>query len=259
LKNALHQFKSFVSYWLDEVNAHSLHSPFLFDLHTDVIQNRDRQQYSENIEAIRRGLLLDEREIEVLDFGSGASTGKGSRRKISEIARTSLSPAKYSQLYARLIQRYHCMHILELGTSLGINTLYLASDAQSTVHTFEGSPSIAAVAKTNFDRTPNINLVIGEIERTLPQILSAIESLDFVFIDANHRFIPTLKYFDMLIRKIHSESIVVLDDIHYSPEMEKAWKEIKEHPRVSVTVDIFRCGIVFFNGALGRQHVVLEF
>lgn len=259
MKNSLHQFNSFVSYWLDAVSAHSLQSPFLFDLYTSVIQNRDRPQYAENIEASRQALLRDEREIEVLDFGSGASRGKGSHRKISGIARTSLSPGKYSQLYARLIQRYHCMQIMELGTSLGINTLYLASHEESTVHTFEGSPSIAAVAESHFVNASNINLVIGDIEQTLPRILSTTETLDFIFMDANHRLLPTLKYFNMLMDKIHSESIVVLDDIHYSPEMEKAWKEIKEHPRVSVTADIFRCGIVFFNPALGRQHVVLEF
>ncbi len=105
----------------------------------------------------------------------------------------------------------------------------------------------------------NINLVVGNIEQSLPALLTEVESLDFIFMDANHRYRPTVDYFEMLIAKTHANSIVVLDDIHYSREMEKAWREIKEHPGVSATVDIFRCGIVFLNPALSQQHAVLEY
>jgi hypothetical protein len=76
--------------------------------------------------------------------------------------------------------------------------------------------------------------------------------------DANHHYEPTLKYFNWLLPVIHSMSIIIMDDIHYSAEMEKAWEEIKNHEQVHASIDLFRCGILFFDPSLNKQHVVLQ-
>lgn len=260
MKNTLHQLKSFVTFWLDAVDAHSLHSPFLFDLYVNTLKARKPNLELKRVEQLRQELLFDNRSVGVTDLGSGASSGEGSTRKISAIARISLSPKKYSLLYRRIIQRYDCRNIIELGTSLGINTLYLAAGENSRVLTFEGSSAIAAMAKVLFDKaqSTNIELVPGNIDESLPKNLQSIDRVDFALIDANHRYDPTVNYFNLLVQKVNDHSIVVLDDIHYSSEMEKAWVAIQKHPKVSLTVDAFRCGIVFFNPSLGKQHVVLQ-
>lgn len=261
MKNKFFRLKSFIAYWLSAVDEHSLHSPFFFDLYTKTLQAKDVTIDLTQIEELRIGLLRDDRTIEVTDYGSGSAHFRSSKRKISDIARTSLSPQKYSLLYLSIIHRLNCKNLLELGTSLGINALYLSTVKESNVITFEGSNAIAAVAQSLFDTfsATNITLITGNIDHTLPSQISSIANIDFAFLDAHHRYRPTLQYFNSLMQKIHERSVVVLDDIHHSPEMEKAWKEIKAHERVHATADLYRCGIVFFDPSLNKQHVVLQF
>lgn len=253
------QFKTYLNYWLDSVNEHSLHSPFLFDLYTKVIKVE-----SENIteiENLRQQLITDQREIQVDDFGKGSKHLSNATRKISDIAKTSLSDSKFSLLYARLAQYVKAKCIIELGTSFGINTLYLAKKNNAKIFSFEGSAEIAEIAEISFEfgAAKNIELIKGNIDSTLYSNLSRMPKADFVFMDANHRYEPTKKYFDWLLVKIHHNSVLVIDDIHDNPEMEKAWKEIMNHDLVYASIDLYRCGILFFDPSLTKQHAVLKF
>jgi predicted O-methyltransferase YrrM len=254
------QIKTFLSYWLEAVDEHSLHSPFFFDFQRNVVKHKSEKSYAE-FEGLRAKLKNDKREITVQDLGAGSRYHSSSKRKISEIASTSLSPSKYASLYNRLINNYKAKNIVELGTSLGINTLYLSDNDDTKVITFEGVPEIAEIARTTFEfaKAKNIKLIEGEIDTTLPAFLNTASKIDFVFIDANHRYDPTLKYFEWLLRKIHPQSIIAIDDIHYSPEMEKAWHALKLNTMVYGSVDLYRCGILFFDPSLNKQHVVLQF
>lgn len=204
----------------------------------------------------------DHRWIHVADFGSGSMKMKTSSRKISDIARISTSPGKYSRLYSQILRHYNCSDILELGTSLGINTIYLAkAHDMAKVTTIEGSHEIALIAKHQFEenKVRNIQLIEGNIDDVLPTFLDSVKKIDFAFIDANHRFEPTLAYADLIMKKIHADSILVLDDIHYSSEMARAWRALQEHERVYTTIDLYRCGLIFFNPSLTKQNTVLQF
>lgn len=213
------------------------------------------------IEQFRQQLRADHRVIDVPDIGATSQALTGTKRKISAIARTSASPAKYSSLYARIIRAFQCHDVIELGTSLGINTLYLAQGNDSKVTTFEGATPIANIAEAGFEQAgaTTISLVRGNIDLTLPQHLDSVKRVDFALLDANHRHAPTLKYFEAIARKVHNRSVLVIDDIHYSPEMAQAWKDIQNHSLVYATADLFRCGLVFFDPSLNKQHVVLQY
>lgn len=260
MNNKFFQVKSFITYWLDAVDEHSLHSPFFFNFYSNTLKKAADNNGTE-IEAFRQLLLADHSVIEINDLGAGSTQLQSNFRSISDIARTSLSPRKYSLLYQNIIRGFSSPVIVELGTSLGINTVYLARQTPSHVTTFEGSSSIAEQARKTFKLagSDNISLILGNIEDTLPIYLEAVNKLDFVFLDANHHYGPTLNYFQQLIKKAHQRTIVVVDDIHYSPEMENAWNTIKALNEVQATVDLYRCGIVFFDPALNNQHLVLQF
>ena len=250
--------KSFFSFWLEAVDEHSLHSPFFFDLYTKQIKpGISPDQYS-HIETLRQKLLSDRRYITVKDLGSKRLNK--STRRISSIARTSISPARYCIIYARLAHYINASCILELGTSFGINTLYLAEKSDATVTTFEGAPAIADIAALTFEfaSKKNIDLITGNIDKTLPVFLHRVRRVDLAFIDANHRYEPTTRYFELLLKKVHERSIIVVDDIHHSTEMEKAWKEMQAHRLVYGSADLFRCGILFFDPSLNKQHVILQ-
>ena len=253
------QVKTYLNYWLDSVNEHSLHSPFLYDLYTKVINVQPTPDLE--IEKLRFDLLKTHREIKVQDLGAKSKHFETSTRKISEIAETSSSNIRFSSLYQRLAEYAEARTVVELGTSFGLNTLYLAKKRGVKVYTFEGSESIAEVAEDTFrfSGTTNIELIKGNINSTLYSTLSRIPKVDFAFIDANHQYEATIKYFEELLMKVQHKSIMVIDDIHGNPGMNKAWKEICKHDLVHTTLDLYRCGILFFDPSLTKQHVVLQF
>ncbi len=257
--SAFFKIKTYFNYWLDAVDEHSLHSPFLFDFYTKII--RRESIAVPVIESLRKQLSNDHREIEVRDFGAGSKHLSGQMRKISDITKISLSDVKFSTLYSRIVAYSKAKTIVELGTSLGINTLYLAQQPESKVYTFEGSPAIAEIASISFEfgGATNIELITGNLDTTLYSTLSRLPKIDLVFMDANHRYEPTLRYFESLLARSHHKTIFIVDDIHDTPEMEKAWIEIKKHPLVYTSADLFRCGILFLDPSLNKQHVVLRF
>ena len=195
-------------------------------------------------------MLADPTAIDVEDFGAGSSVIKSNRRVVSAIAASSLKPKKYAQLLYRMVQYYKPVTILELGTSLGITSAYLAAaNENASVFTCEGSSAIAGIAIENFKQLQvnNIELTRGDFAATLPPLLTKLQSVDLAFIDGNHRKAPTLDYFTQLLPYTKPDTILVFDDIHWSAEMESAWETIKRHPKVTLTIDLFFIGIVLIN------------
>ncbi len=226
--------------------GHGVHSPFVFDFINRVLNDKDRYYAYQEIESLREELKTDETMVEVLDLGAGAS---GSRR-VRDIARRSLKLPKYAQLLFRMVNYYQPVLVVELGTSLGITTAYLAAANKSRqVYTLEGAPAIAAFAKRNFEslHLTNVHQVTGNFDNTLQPLLEKIRKAAFVFVDGNHRKEPTIRYFHYLLPYIDNDSILVFDDIHWSAEMEAAWEEIRQHSTVTCTIDLFFIGIVLFN------------
>jgi predicted O-methyltransferase YrrM len=262
LSNAFIQIKSLLTYFLDNVDEHSLHSPFFFKFYTQIVKAKLQSENVARLEGYRKRLLEDDRSITVKDLGAGSAHFKSNdSRKVRDIARTSLSRSKFSNLYSRIIKEYEYSNVIELGTSLGLNALYLALSPSTQVRTFEGSESIAEIAEELFlsAGSQNIRLIRGNIDSTLPVEMSGNDVIDFALIDANHRYAPTMNYFDILASKVSAKSIIALDDIHSSLEMEKAWTAIRQDARVHSTADLYRCGLVFFNPSLNKQLVVLRF
>lgn len=254
--------RHFLRYKLFGGTAHDVHSPFVFDLYNTVIQDETPFYIFEDIEAVRAKLLLDDTVLEVTDFGTGRTEKDTRKLKISSIAGNFVQPAKYGQLLFRLVNHFRPKTILELGTSLGISTLYLAaSDRKSSVYTLEGCPSTAAKARENFNSLGfrNIQVYTGEFGDTLPIVLKTLSSLDFVYFDGNHRKAATLDYFGQCLPFHTNDSVFVFDDIHWSHGMEEAWQTIRSSPEVTTTIDLFHVGLVFFRKGVSPQHFTLKF
>lgn len=252
----------YIKYLLKAKSEHSLHSPFLFDFYTKVLKDKTIYPACNAIESLRKKLLKDQRKINITDFGAGSKFNSGNTRKIKDIARRSQKRPKLAKLFYRIIQYYHFKNIIDLGTSLGLTTSYLAiNNADSKVFSFEGCPVTAKVAQENFDKLSfnNIEIIVGNIDKTLPEKLKNISNIDLVFFDANHRFEPTMRYFQLCLSKINDNSCFIFDDIYWSGEMKQAWQEIKNNSSVTVSIDLFWVGIVFFRKKQPKQEFVLKF
>lgn len=286
-RTALYRLGSWLKHQLTARNTggHGVHSPYLFEWVRMVMSDENSFYAWNKIENLRGRLLADEREVEFVDYGSGrplptspkgrdAKLGIGSlelrdSRKVCDIARGSLAKKKYAQMLARLVNWLETppklpfkgrnsgegLIIVELGTSLGVTTAYMAAvDSRNKVVTYEGCSAVAKIAQANWKALglKNIECRVGEID--VEKLDKELERVDVAFIDANHTYAGTRAYFNMLVTKMHAKSVLVVDDIHYNEEMGKVWEEICADERVTSTMDLYQMGLVFFDRNYWKKH-----
>ncbi len=241
----------YFKYYVHAANSkgHGMHSPFVYEFITKVMNDFTKYEDYERVEQLRKQLLADPTELVIEDMGAGSATTSSNKRTIASIAKNAAKPKKFGQLLYRMAKFYQPHTIVELGTSLGITSSYLAlGNPAAKVITMEGASGIADKARANFQQLsiPNIEIVRGNFDSTLADVLDANPRIDLAFIDGNHRQEPTERYFKQLLPYIHNDSLLIFDDIHWSKEMEAAWKNIVQHEAVSCDIDLFYIGIVSF-------------
>lgn len=241
--------------------GHGIHSPFIYNLVSKVFRNKTDSDVVCTIEKVRKKMISDQRSIKVNDLGSWKDKRTTKIRKVSDIARYSPVPTKYGQLLSNLAFEFGQPVIVELGTSFGISTMYLASGSpESVVYTIEGSEEIVEIANSNFNEAglKNIITLTGSFDEMLPFVFKNGAKPGLVFIDGDHRKEPVLRYFGKIAEASDNNTVIVIDDIYYSKEMEEAWNEIKINEKVMVAVDIFRMGIVFFRKGITKQNYIVR-
>ena len=262
--NAQLAFK-FIKYFFTASNGkgHGIHSPFVYEFVTKILNKKNTPENVAAIEARRKSLEANTTVIEVVDRGAGSRQSEFKLRSISVIAKSALKQKKISQLLYKMGVYFNPSNILEMGTSFGITSSYLAmSMPHQTLVTMEGAPAIAQEAHATFDllRLKNIEIVEGDFTTSLPVHLNSISNVGMVYIDGNHRYAPTMEYFKLLLSKVNEQSILIFDDIYWSSEMEQAWDEIKKHEAVTLTIDLFYIGIVFFRKeSKQKQHFTIRY
>ncbi len=234
---------------LKSKTLHGTHSPFVYDLLKNVIYQKEDNCIFKEIENTRDVLLNREDTIRVTDFGAGSKVNNGSKKQVRSIAKNALKPPVLAQLIYRLTEKFAANNVVELGTCLGITTCYLAkANPNGTIYTLEGCPETAKIAQAQFDKLgyDNIRLHLGNFDELVPEFVQTLDSVDVVYLDGNHRKDATLNYFELLYPLAHEHSVFILDDIHWSAEMEEAWEILKKDSRVCISIDLFYLGLIFF-------------
>lgn len=238
----------FLRFYWQAQTKYTIHSPFVFSLIEEVIEDH-RIYYDFNaLNRLRMLLERDHSTLQVSDLGAGSRIDKTASRSISSITKNAVSPTWQCELLFRLVHHLQAKNRLELGTSLGISSLYQYIPLRKApFYTLEGCPNIAKVATANFKKlkATSIRQLIGDFNQTLPKALQEMKRLDYVFIDGNHQMEPTLSYFETCLKYSHNDTVFVFDDIYWSDEMQDAWETIKAHSKVTLSIDLFFMGIVF--------------
>lgn len=249
----------YLNYLTRAKTLHGTHSDFVYRFYQKVVEG-DLQYYDFGpIEHLRSLLIHSKEVIDVVDFGAGS--GGSTKRMVKDIASRSAIAAKQGRVLFRMVNFMQPKTMLEIGTSLGISTLYQAKACpDANFITMEGSPETAKLAAKNFQllKANNIKQVTGNFDETLPRVLNSISSLNYVFFDGNHKMEPTLNYFKQCLPLAVDNTVFVFDDIRWSTGMYRAWQKIIKEPSATVTIDMFSFGIIFFRKGQVKQHFTLK-
>lgn len=255
------QIKSYLHFLWHSKNEHAVHSPFVFNLLTKCFYDKKFKPEYDILKKYRNELLQNKNTIEVTDFGAGSRVFKSNVRPISQIAKTAGISQKRAELLFRIVNYLQPDTILEIGTSLGLATSALSlGNPKASIITLEGCPETAKQAqlylqKLNFN---NVELIVTEFSSYFKNNQLSTISHQLIYFDGNHSKEATLDYFDLLLPTITNETVWIFDDIHWSSEMEEAWEIIKSNPKVTVSIDTFQWGLVFFRYEQPKQHFIIR-
>ena len=237
-----------------------MHSPFVYDLMAHVLEKKNNEPELALIKSLRKQ-LRQEKNIQIVFQPIGAVT-KRSKKSISVIEKKLSIPHQYGARLFHCIKRYHYNTIVEIGTCIGIGATYLAmANKNATVYTLEGNPDCIEKAAELFKqyKIENIEIIPGLFEESLPILTERIKKIDMVVIDGNHQYESTLRYFKQLLPHLHEDSLVVVDDIYWSRDMNRAWNEICRHEMVTLSLDFYRNGFLFFKkNRLEKEHFMIQ-
>ena len=256
--NEFFRFKYFLKYQWQAKTKYYLHSPFVYHFYLNVLEGKDNEHLKQ-IRNLRKSLAKERSTVELLEFG----TGKALSKQISLLESKVAIREKYGALIYRLVQYFKVNNILEIGTSIGISSAYLAlANKQAVVTSLEGAPGLIQVAKNNHLslNIHNITIVEGNFDHTLSEYIKTQNTLELVFFDGNHRKEATLNYFHHCLKKANENSIFIFDDIYWNEEMHAAWQQIKAHPQITLTLDVFQFGICLFKKEkLSKEEFILRY
>lgn len=257
----LHIIKAYLKFLWHSKNHHGVHSPFVYSLVTKCVYTKETKPQYKILKQYRNELLKNKNTIEVTDFGAGSRVFKSNIRQISKIAETAGISPKRAELLYRITNYFQPENILEIGTSLGLATSALSlGNPKAEIITLEGCPETSGVAQKQFQNLNlnNIKPVVTEFSSYLKTFNFRLSTFDLIYFDGNHSKKATLDYFELLLPTITNETVWIFDDIHWSSDMEEAWEIIKNHPKVTVTIDTFQWGLVFFRYEQEKEHFVIR-
>jgi predicted O-methyltransferase YrrM len=253
--------KSYIKFLLNSTNQHGVHSPFVYDLVTKCFYDKKKYPEYKILNQYRNSLLQNKNTIEVTDFGAGSRIFKSNTRPINQIAKNAGISRKRATLLFRIVHYFQPDTILEIGTSLGLATSALAL-GNAKIITLEGCKKTQEQAQEHFKKanlnSDKIEFVNTKFEDYLINCQLNIEHSKLIYFDGNHSKNATLNYFELLLPTITNDSVWIFDDIHWSKDMEEAWEIIKKNAKVTVTIDTFQWGIVFFRKEQEKEDFVIR-
>ena len=249
MPDTLGQVRRFWNWYRRAQTCYQVHSPFVYQLCRHALED-DRHRYAfDDVEQLRRRLMRSPSTLEMTDFGAGSRVTGTTTRQLAQVARDSANGGARGRLLFRLVDFLKPDSLLEMGTSLGIGTLYQKFAARNApMISLEGCPQTAERARHHFDvlHRSEVDVRVGPFDETLPRALADLGKVDWLFNDGDHRYEPTLRYFELTLPHVHADTVLAFDDIHWSDGMERAWCELRVHPRVRLSVDFYHCGLLFF-------------
>ena len=260
INSAFRIFCKYIIHYLKAKNkqGYGIHSPFMYNFVKKVVAAKTHD--IKEIEYLRNHFKKSKRKIQVSEIGAGSVMTDSKMRSEQFIVNNSTQKKVNKFLYSMAVFAKPD-YIVELGTSFGFSSMYMAKSCCEKIYTVEGDPEIATIAKQNFAKLNYTNIIPihKSFEEAFPEIVSNWLGKGMFFIDGNHTYQATLKYFNYVIKHLPDDGVLIFDDIYWSRGMTTAWEEIVSSPLVTLSVDLFHVGVVFVKKKLYKQHYLIKF
>jgi predicted O-methyltransferase YrrM len=253
--------KHYLKYAYNSKSKFKIHSPFVFTFIINVLENRkkDYMHFPKQLLSHYKAL-----KIKVSVSGNAGEGSKSLSKKqipaIRFIGKVGL-PAKYGKVLNGLIEENKIEHVIELGTSLGRSTSFLVSGNRVKVTTVEANKEMLDISKEAFNHLGQsgfVTFVHARFDEVFGELCKNDLSNTLIFIDGDHGKDAVLNLFKTCLPYTKPSTILVFDDIYWSPGMTEAWCDIEQHDEVKLSLDIYRMGIVFFRKATkAKEHFQL--
>jgi len=252
----LYQQRKYLYFLLEASNQHGVHSPFIYQLVTQCFYKKIPKNLWKTFLNSRKYLEDNSEKKKTTALGSASKIFKSNTHPVSKIAKVAGITNKKANLLIKTINYLKPKQILEIGTamSLGTSAIKTENDAVSIL-TLEECPETSKILQKLFEK--NNFKAIEIINRNFSKTLSMNtqnKQFDCIIFDRNHSKKATLNYFEECLKTVHNNSFFIFDAIYWTPEMQEVWAIIKKHSKVTVTVDVFHLGIVFFRKEQAKEH-----
>ncbi len=244
------------------LKGHGIHSPFVYELNQRVLNSKKKYPEYLLIKNFRNKLANNSQRINVNDPGAGSVVFSSGNRKVKDILNCAGSSPRMGKLLFRLARNANPETIVEIGTSLGFGAFCLAAGAPgSLVYSIDACASQIKIASDGLSKAGigNVVLIEGSFRDELPRLLNRLTKIDLVYFDGDHRKDALLWQFNQCRKKAHPGTVFIVDDINWSDGMNAAWMDICQDPEVSLSVDMFYFGLIFFRKGMAKQHFNLGF
>lgn len=256
--SSFYRLKKYLCYQWQAKSKYYLHSPFAYQFYLQVLSSKSNSSLSP-INNLRRQLSKNNSTIQLTDFGAGHV----SSRTISSLEKNVAVRKKHGALLYNLVRYFKSENILEIGTSIGLSSSYLAlANSGAKIISLEGSERLIDIARQNHAQLhiQNVDIMAGNFNDTLAAAIQKLPALDLVLFDGNHTREATLRYFHECLKNAHEHSVFIFDDIYWSPGMTQAWEQIKANEKITITIDVYQYGICFFTKEkLAKENFVLRY
>ncbi|MDR1331872.1 MAG: hypothetical protein LBK07_07180 [Tannerella sp.] len=223
-----------------------IHSPFAFDLITKVVEERCARYFYRDIEAAHRQLTQDRTAI----------TCGGSRTTVCRaFRRCGITPGEGKFLF-RLANHCKPLTFLTAGSAMGFVPLCLTGYAAAArcIMLEEERDFAATATRLVGGRTDvSIEIIAGADESRAAAALTAVERLDCLYLGREVDVRTRERLFAQCRPFLHGRSICIVAGIHGSTARKRQWEALCLHPDVTVSLDLYTTGVLFFHPHLNRR------
>jgi predicted O-methyltransferase YrrM len=199
----------------------------------------------ERIEAARAEFALRPGRI----AGLAPSPGESRSFPPAHLANVSSIHRPWGAFLMRLVRELRPQSCVELGAAIGISASYqgagLELNGTGVLRSIEGSPNLAAEARATLSGLglERVQVIEGRLDDVLDDVMAGAAPVDLVFLDAAKGKEGNLALAEGVLPHLAPRATLVMDDVHWSRQMNRAWRQLRSHPRIALSADLWRLGV----------------